>query len=487
MKRKLLSILALASAQSFQPSPLVSASALGTAQAWVRHYDGPGNGNDCATAIVVDPAGHVVVTGYSTAADGVTADWATIAYSSAGMPLWTNRYNGPGDSHDFARALAADASGNVVVTGWSDGGDSAYDYATIKYSSAGVPLWTNRYGRRAVGQDYARAVAMDAAGDVFVTGASEDGRGLDYTTIKYSKAGVPLWTNYYHGLENHHDIAAALTVDATGNVIVTGSSYNGTNNDIVTIKYATTGAPLWTNRCTGSANGWDAAREVAVDAAGNVFVTGTFADDNGWRDYATIKYSGVGVLLWINRYNGPGNGDDIPCALAVGPGGNVIVTGYSATTNVYPRDSAYTTIKYSSTGAPLWTNRYNGPGNADHEASALAVDTGGNVYVTGYSTGNRGSRDYVTIMYSSTGVPLWTNRYNGPANGADKALGLAVDQRGEVYVTGSSTGSNGHSDYATVKYAPPAPATPVITRQPRGGLTRTPPPVSLSSPGGTGH
>ncbi len=60
-------------------------------------------------------------------------DYATIGYSSAGVPLWTNRYNGPGNGQDWAWALAVDASGNVIVTGFSYNGVD-YDYATIKYS-----------------------------------------------------------------------------------------------------------------------------------------------------------------------------------------------------------------------------------------------------------------------------------------------------------------------------------------------------------------
>ena len=82
------------------------------------------------------------------------------------------------------------------------------------------------------------------------------------------------------------------------------------------------------------------------------------------------------------------------------------------------RSADYATIKYSSAGVPLWTNRYNGPGNGDDYATAVAVDGSNNVIVTGYSTGSAGDLDYATIKYSSAGVPLWTNRYNGPGNGA---------------------------------------------------------------------
>ena len=71
------------------------------------------------------------------------------------------------------------------------------------------------------------------------------------------------------------------------------------------------------------------------------------------------------------------------------------------------------------TAVQAWVQRYNGPGNGDDYARAVAVDSSNNVIVTGYSAGNGSGYDYATIKYSSAGVPLWTNRYNGPGNGDD--------------------------------------------------------------------
>ena len=98
--------------------------------------------------------------------------------------------------------------------------------------------------------------------------------------------------------------------------------------------------------------------------------------------------------LWTNRYNGPGT-----AMASLRPGGgrsnNVIVTGSAVAPHLYD----YATIKYSSAGVPLWTNRYNGPGNGDDEAYAVAVDHSGNVIVTGYSTGSGGDYDFATVKY----------------------------------------------------------------------------------------
>ena len=418
-------------------------------QAWVQRYSGPGIGGNAANAVAVDGSNNVIVTGTSVGWGSAT-DYATIKYSSTGVPLWTNIYNGSGNSVDAASAVAVDGSNNVIVTGWSLGGSSSYDYATIKYSSAGVPLWTNRYNGPGNGIDYAKAVAVDGSNNVIVTGYSDSGGfSYNYATIKYSSVGVPLWTNRYNG-PGHSSLAGAVAVDGSNNVIVTGySTGNGGDNDYATIEYSSAGVPLWTNRYNGSGNGNDIAVAVAVDGSNNVIVTGWSMGSGSTNDYATIKYSGAGVPLWTNRYNGPGNGDDEAWGVAVDGNNDVIVTGYSIGTG---SGYDYATIKYSSAGVPLWTNRYNGPGNGDDVAKKVAVDGSNNVIVTGYSVGSGTTNDYTTIKYSSAGVPLWTKRYNGPGNGDDKAYGVALDYCGNVIVTGGSLGSGGSNDFATVKY-----------------------------------
>src|SRR5262249_48215727 len=87
----------------------------------------------------------------------------------------------------------------------------------------------------------------------------------------------------------------------------------------------------------------------------------------------------------------------------------------------------------AQSGVPLWTNLYHGPGNGADGANAIAVDQNGNVFVTGVSYGAETNAGYATVAYSNAGVPLWTNRYNGPGNGSDFAKGIAVDKNGNVF------------------------------------------------------
>jgi len=297
---------------------------------WVQHFNGPANGNDQAGAIATDASGNVFVTGYSIGT-GSGYDFATIKYSAAGLPLWTNRYNGPGNNVDGPVALRVDPDGDVVVAGSSIGTNGFYDYAIIKYSNAGVPLWTNRYNGPANSDDTVSAMAISSAGIIFVAGASASAgippfnyTNFDYATVAYSSTGVGLWTNRYNGLGNRDDYATDIAADANGNVEVTGYSASpGGTYDFVTLKYSSTGVPLWTNRYHGPGSDDDFANAIATDNSGNVFVTGRAAATDTYYDYATVSYSSTGLPLWTNLYNGPGNGVDEPRAIAVDGDGQV--------------------------------------------------------------------------------------------------------------------------------------------------------------------
>jgi len=151
------------------------------------------------------------------------------------------------------------------------------------------------------------------------------------------------------------------------------------------------------------------------------------------------------VALWTNRYDGTSATNDTAYAIAVDSNTNVFVTGYSFGERSYD----YVTVAYSGTGVALWTNRYNGPDNLHDYITAIAVDGSGNVFVTGSSANSGQFYDYVTIAYSGAGAALWTNRYSGLATGWNVTArrGLAVGRDGAVYVTGTSA-----DDYATIKY-----------------------------------
>jgi hypothetical protein len=99
----------------------------------------------------------------------------TVARAQPAVEAWVRSYSGQAESDDRAQKVVLDSSGNVIVAGSSDTGINGSDLLFLKYSSAGVPLWTNRYAWPANGFDCAYAVALDGSGNVFVTGESWNG------------------------------------------------------------------------------------------------------------------------------------------------------------------------------------------------------------------------------------------------------------------------------------------------------------------------
>jgi sugar lactone lactonase YvrE len=287
-----------------------------------------------------------------------------------------------------------------------------------------------------------------------VTGESRgSGTFDDYATVKYNSSGQEQWVARYNGPGNSGDGANAIAVDGSGNIYVTGSSYNSDSDikddwDYATVKYNSEGQEQWVARYNGPGNSSDEANAIAVDGSGNVYVTGSSVGSGTSFDYMTVKYNSEGQEQWVARYNGPGNGNDYANAIAVDGSGNIYVTGESYDSGT---SSDYATVKYNSSGEEQWVARYNGPENSVDRAHAIAID-GSDVYVSGVSAGLGTSYDYATVKYNSAGEEQWVARYNGPGNSYDYVTAIAVDGSGNVYVTGYSEG-NKWSVYTTIKYS----------------------------------
>jgi hypothetical protein len=201
-------------------------------EAWIQQHrsysNTSGNANDRAYKVITYSRGDTIVTG--TTSHLLTGlDMLTLKYSGVdGALVWSRRYNGPASSDDVVQALAADASGNVIVTGQSRGNNYANDYYTAKYAAEdGALLWEQRYNGPANLDDSATDVAVDASGNVIVTGSSHNGTNYDAYTISYASVdGAQRWEKRYNGPDDIHDYAQAVAVDGGGNVVVIGRSYD---------------------------------------------------------------------------------------------------------------------------------------------------------------------------------------------------------------------------------------------------------------------
>ena len=178
-------------------------------------------------------------------------------------------------------------------------------------------------------------------------------------------------------------------------------------------------------------------------------MSGSSLGSNTSYDIATVKYNKLGQLQWAKRYNGTADGNDLSQGLELDIAGNAYISGTSDSTgSLYD----YVTVKYNPSGDTEWTKRYNGPAGDGDLVSSMALDNSGNVYVTGWSFGNGTQSDYTTVKYDGGGVEQWAERWDDPASSYDYANDIAVDGVGNVYVTGISQGMGTDNDYTTVKY-----------------------------------
>lgn len=431
---------------------------------WEQRYNGTGNGYDEATSMFIDSDGNIYTAGASTGS-GTDIDFAVVKYSQAGALLWSARYNGPGNGADDAYLVKSDNSGNVYVSGASTGSGTELDYCIVKYNSDGVQQWVARYNGPGNAIDEVYSLQVDNNGNVYITGYSNGGTtGDDVCTIKYDSFGTEQWVKRYNGSGNNDDYGNSIQIDNSGNCYVT-CAVSGTTSDLdfVTIKYDASGSQGWVATYNGPGNGEDFPSSNAIDGNGNIYVTGYSMGSSTDMDYCTIKYSSSGQQQWVQRYDGP-DGYDESFNVIVDNSGNVYVTGNSS--GIGTGDD-YCTIKYDNSGQEMWVARYDGGGGVSNDyCNWVAVDPTGNVYVTGIVGDSTGPKNCATIGYNSAGAQQWLVTYNGPGNEFDSGNALAVDNAGNVYVTGGSDNAS-NTDFITIRYSSAIGIQPVSNEIPR--------------------
>ncbi|MCK6639045.1 MAG: SBBP repeat-containing protein, partial [Bacteroidia bacterium] len=301
--------------------------------------------------------------------------------------------------------------------------------------------WATRYTSAGSNTDRAVDIDRDTSGNVIVTGTSWNGSNFDIVTVKYDPAGNQLWASSFNGSGNGFDEARAIDVDENGNSYITGYTLStGNNYNIITIKYDASGTQMWATTYNGSANGFDEGYDITSDAAGNVYVCGS-AETSNAADYVTLKYNSAGVQQWASLYNGSGANSDQAYAICIDGSGNVYVTGYSWGGTTPDFDIA--TLKYNNAGAQQWVYRYNGPGTRFDSGQDIEVNSTGDVFVCGYTRAAVGITNYESVLLkvNNSGAFQWARTYNGPGNDYDRANRLLIQSNGNVAITGRSVGT----------------------------------------------
>jgi hypothetical protein len=297
------------------------------------------------------------------------------------------------------------------------------------------------------------AATRDRNGNIYVAGAIRDeSSNFDVSVVKYNADGRKLWATTYAGPAGSDDTPAAVEVDTQGRVAVFGSTTNASSRWLfLTVQFDASGTQLWSRTYDSGDDDTPSSFKgaTALDSSGNLYVT-------GWR--TVIKYASNGDLvwakslrsntialdgsnrLWLTSAEGTILLDAGGRQLLRSPHGGLRIVArngfvWLSSTDVTRDDNwDYRTSKLDSKGALLWTKTFDG-GYQDM-AQDLAVDSKGNAYVTGSSEARYGllgsSPDYLTVKYDPDGREIWTARKQHTRS----PQAIAIDDNGGFVVTG---------------------------------------------------
>lgn len=284
-------------------------------------------------------------------------------------------------------------------------------------------------------------VVLDTSpGNSYVTGNTYLNGRTVVVTNEYDDTGVLQWSQIYGGGVANYAIAMAR--GPAGNLYILSRRYNAAGDyDYAVIKYAPTGGSyIWQSVYNNTGHN-DVPTGLAADSSG-VYVTGSTCSSAASCDYATIKLDSTdGTQLWVKTYDG--SGLDKTADVKLDTGGNVYVTGTSTGLS-----DDVVTIKYDSDGNQLWEKRYDS--GRSEQATAFAVDGAGNSYIAAGLGYSGGIPAILALKYDGNGVLQWAKTYNGSAYGTLPSA-LVIDGDGNVYITGK-TGRVTDHDIVTVKF-----------------------------------
>jgi hypothetical protein len=408
------------------PTPISLAPLLST---WIRQSGTAGN--DYTYGTTTDSAGNTYVAGVNNATTGSAGTSFVAKYDRSGNQLWQRSLDLPGANTAFD--VAVDNSGNYYVAGAANVSTTGSDGYIAKYADDGTQQWQKLIATTVStipAADAASSVAVDSAGNVYVTGfwkalpSFNQGNaflskynGSDGTLISgFGKSG----SVEYGG--SAADAAAAVALDQDGNVYITGITNAGlvidthmpfTGGDAFVAKYNSgNGTQIWNSKL-GTSPGQDYARGLVVDSSGGVYITGQTASslpgnkNAGATDAFLAKYNvSDGKLQWVKQF-GTSEADSSQ-AIAIDNTGKIYITG----------ETAGSLFSNSFGGSDAWVASYAPDGTAlaagqlgtaaDDETYGIAIDATGLVYVTGQTYGafpgmtNQGFYDYFIAQYPVT-------------------------------------------------------------------------------------
>lgn len=280
--------------------------------------------------------------------------------SNDGNLVWrVSKYSKAASQGASVTAATLDNAGNIYICGSDFDSNGNAELMVAKYNTSGVELWTRGYhASNGFNLHQANAVAVDASGNVYITGVGykNAAQGQNCYTLKFNASGVQQWVGTYNG-SNYNDDGIALDVDNAGNVFVAATTTDASNTtNWVTIKYNSAGVQQWAQQ-TGVTSSNDAPADVKADNAGGCYVTGQTIGNPSGGGFTTKKYTTTGTVVWSKILKSCLPANDFGKEIEMDNAGNIYVTGtYYKCTGSDP-NNIYRLYcqKFNSNGDSLWS------------------------------------------------------------------------------------------------------------------------------------
>jgi len=412
-------------------------------QHWLRTFQGQGKASDRIAAIHADSFGNIYVAGYAGNQRGAPDAFA-MKRNAQGDTLWIYYYDSGHKNNDYATAITVDNAGNTYITGNSQNASYFYECFTAKILPSGTQAWVQRYSPGSNTQSYGNAIAVDAAGNVYVAGYTDPSSGSnDWLVIKYNASGTQEWADVLNGPGNGDDEAMDIVIAPNGNPTVCGYTYSvnasGGINAFVK-QYTPANSTVWTDTWTNpSFTGADKAFNLGYSSGGDLFVGGETRNSTGSnRDAFAMRFDSSGNRLWATIYaDATTTMDELLRRVVIDNAGNLYFTGTDY------QNGYITCIR--NDGTMGWRRKWNGPvSNGSDVFHGITVDNAGGVYVTGRGVypgpdyyANGGLPNMIISKYNSNGDSLWTYRCLDSLN---SSMGFAITYgNGKIYSGGFTT------------------------------------------------
>lgn len=355
---------------------------------------------------------------------------------SNGSQSWQTQFTVNTGGDVYVAAIALDGSGNILVTGSAyNGSTNNYDLFLVKFNSSGVKQWHVLYNGSGNSYDSGAALVCGSSNEVYVTGATwSSATYIDVVTLAYNSSGLVIWSQTFNNA-SLTDVGGTIAVSGS-EVLVTGfTQTSATNWEFLGLSYQKSNGTFNGSKITNSGGSTiDRITSAAVDASGNIYITGSLGGSGTGLNVKTVKLDPALNILWTATWNGAANQDDTGRRIAVDGSGNVFITGYTTVSG--KRDALL--LKYTSSGTLSFANTFDGA-EGDAEFQDLVVSSSGNVFVGGYTT-KKGNKDFYAAYYSNSGTLIWSEAYNGPYNGNDEIQQVIADGTDGYIVAGPSVG-----------------------------------------------